>query len=116
MFGPPFPCRRSPSRRERRPRGLLADPGRHCVGDVHVRAQVVDDRLEAQAFRVQRGVVRESEEQNIDGAALNYVQVILTCVQRHKLVREGGEIAQLDGPDPAGSLLQRQLAGLVEGL
>ncbi len=40
-------------------------------------------------------VVRASENHNIDGAALNFVQVILTCVQCHKVVREGEELASL---------------------
>lgn len=34
-----------------------------------------------------------AEKQNIDGAVLNYVQVVLTCVQCHKVVREGQELA-----------------------
>lgn len=34
-------------------------------------------------------VVASADKQNIDGAALNYVQVVLTCVQCHKVVREG---------------------------
>lgn len=40
-------------------------------------------------------VVRASEDQNIDGAALNFVQVILTCVQCHKVVRDGQQIASV---------------------
>lgn len=38
-------------------------------------------------------VVASAEKQNIDGAALNYVQVVLTCVQCHKVVREGEQTA-----------------------
>ena len=39
-------------------------------------------------------IVLSAEKQNIDGAALNYVQVVLTCVQCHKIVREGEQFAQ----------------------
>lgn len=39
-------------------------------------------------------VASAAEKQNIDGAALNYVQVVLTCVQCHKVVREGEELAR----------------------
>jgi hypothetical protein len=35
-----------------------------------------------------------ADKQNIDGAALNYVQVVLTCVQCHKVVREGQQTAK----------------------
>lgn len=38
-------------------------------------------------------IASAAEKQNIDGAALNYVQVVLTCVQCHKVVREGEELA-----------------------
>ncbi len=38
-------------------------------------------------------IATAAEKQNIDGAALNYVQVVLTCVQCHKVVREGQELA-----------------------
>ncbi len=38
-------------------------------------------------------IVAAAEKQNIDGAALNYVQVVLTCVQCHKVVREGEQTA-----------------------
>jgi len=38
-------------------------------------------------------VVASADKQNIDGAALNYVQVVLTCVQCHKVVREGQQTA-----------------------
>ena len=53
-------------------------------------------------------VVRASENQNIDGAALNFVQVILTCVQCHKVVREGEELASLRELSVPG-LLERQM-------
>lgn len=57
-------------------------------------------------------VVRAADNQNIDGAALNYVQVVLTCVQCHKVVREGEEIASLEqGPGP--SLLDHEMAKLL---
>lgn len=46
------------------------------------------DRVEASAAK-----------QNIDGAALNYVQVVLTCVQCHKVVREGEAIARAASAD-----------------
>lgn len=59
-------------------------------------------------------VVRSSENENIDGAALGYVQVILTCVQCHKVVREGQEFARLEGAEVEG-LLERQIAGLAIG-
>lgn len=39
-------------------------------------------------------LVASAEKQNIDGAALNYVQVVLTCIECHKVVREGEGIAQ----------------------
>ncbi len=51
------------------------------------------DRVEASAAK-----------QNIDGAALNYVQVVLTCVQCHKVVREGETIAQAAGLGDFGLL------------
>jgi gentisate 1,2-dioxygenase len=38
-------------------------------------------------------MVAAAQKQNIDGAALNYVQVVLTCVQCHKVVREGERTA-----------------------
>lgn len=42
-------------------------------------------------------VVASADKQNIDGAALNYVQVVLTCVQCHKVVREGEQTAKAAG-------------------
>jgi ribosomal protein L22 len=39
-------------------------------------------------------IAAAAEKQNIDGAALNYVQVVLTCVQCHKVVREGEAVAR----------------------
>lgn len=53
-------------------------------------------------------VVAASENHNIDGAALNFVQVILTCVQCHKVVREGEELASVGDLNVPG-LLQRQM-------
>lgn len=49
-------------------------------------------------------VVRAAENQNIDGAALNYVQVVLTCVQCHKVVREGEQFAHEADADSWGLL------------
>lgn len=54
-------------------------------------------------------VVRAAEKQNIDGAALNYVQVVLTCVQCHKVVREGEQFAHNANRDDIG-LLERAMA------
>ncbi len=53
-------------------------------------------------------VVRASDNQNIDGAALSFVQVILTCVQCHKVVREGEELAGLP-ESSVPDLLERQM-------
>ena len=53
-------------------------------------------------------VVQASENQNIDGAALSFVQVILTCVQCHKVVREGEELARLPESSVTG-LLEHQM-------
>lgn len=53
-------------------------------------------------------LVASSENHNIDGAALNFMQVILTCVQCHKVVREGEEFADL-GELSVPGLLQRQM-------
>lgn len=58
-------------------------------------------------------LVRASENNSIDGAALNYVQVILTCVQCHKVVREGQELARLDGSQ-LEELFERQMAPVSE--
>lgn len=58
-------------------------------------------------------IVISAENQNIDGAALNYVQVVLTCVQCHKVVREGQELASLDRVEPLG-LLDRRMAALLQ--
>ena len=44
-------------------------------------------------------LVTSAEKRNIDGAALNYVQVVLTCVECHKVVREGEGIAQASNAD-----------------
>lgn len=57
-------------------------------------------------------IVTASEKQNIDNAALNYVQVVLTCIQCHKVVREGQEFAQEAGSDV--QLLQRAMALAAE--
>jgi hypothetical protein len=54
-------------------------------------------------------IVLSAEKQNIDGAALNYVQVVLTCVQCHKIVREGEQFAQQAG-SPRLDLLERAMA------
>jgi len=61
-------------------------------------------------FRASLGrLVRAAEGVSIDGAALNYMQVILTCVQCHKVVREGEGLARLDDSALEG-LLEQQLA------
>jgi len=52
-------------------------------------------------------IVRSAEDRNVDGAALNYVQVVLTCVQCHKIVREGEQIVSNDD-----SATRRILEGL----
>lgn len=54
-------------------------------------------------------IVLSAEKQNIDSAALNYVQVVLTCVQCHKVVREGEQFAQQAGSEDM-DLLQRAMA------
>lgn len=47
-------------------------------------------------------VVQAANNHNIDGAALNFVQVILTCVQCHNVVREGQALASIsDSSIPA---------------
>jgi hypothetical protein len=49
-------------------------------------------------FRAALGrIAAAAEKQNIDGASLNYVQVVLTCIQCHKIVREGEQMAQQAG-------------------
>jgi hypothetical protein len=58
-------------------------------------------------------IVIAAEKQNIDGASLNYVQVVLTCIQCHKVVREGEELAHQAGSDDFG-LLDRALALAAE--
>ena len=56
-----------------------------------------------------------AENQNIDGAALNYVQMILTCVQCHKVVREGQEIAaSFQGAEPG--VFEREVLALLTPL
>lgn len=57
-------------------------------------------------------IVSSAEDQNIDAAALNYVQVVLTCVQCHKVVREGQELASLEDADAIG-LLEQQMTALI---
>lgn len=49
-------------------------------------------------------LIASSEKQNIDGAALNYVQVVLTCIECHKVVREGESIARDGDVDVLGLL------------
>lgn len=49
-------------------------------------------------------IATAAEKQNIDGAALNYVQVVLTCVQCHKVVREGEALASETGLSDLGLL------------
>lgn len=44
-------------------------------------------------------IAASADKQNIDGAALNYVQVVLTCVQCHKVVRGVETVAQADDAD-----------------
>ncbi len=56
-------------------------------------------------------VVRGAENQNIDGAALNYVQMVLTCVQCHKVVREGEQFAYEAGGTAWGLLDKGVAAG-----
>jgi hypothetical protein len=55
-------------------------------------------------------IILAAERQNIDSAALNYVQVVLTCVQCHKIVREGQELALDAGGGSDSDLLERALA------
>lgn len=49
-------------------------------------------------------IVIAAGKQNIDGAALNYVQVVLTCVQCHKSVRDGEALARGADFDDLGLL------------
>jgi len=39
-------------------------------------------------------VIAAAQKRNIDGAALNYVEVVLTCIDCHKAVREGQDLAR----------------------
>ena len=54
-------------------------------------------------------IIGAAEKQNIDDAALNYVQVVLNCVQCHKVVREGQALALAPGAADDG-LLERAMA------
>jgi hypothetical protein len=38
--------------------------------------------------RIADGLVKKAQEKNLDGAALSYVELTLTCVRCHKHVRE----------------------------
>jgi len=46
-------------------------------------------------------IVIKAKEKNLDGAALAYVQLTMTCVRCHEYVREVRE-AKWDGPIPGG--------------
>jgi hypothetical protein len=51
-------------------------------------------------FRRNAGdLVQKAKEKNLDGAALAYVDLTLTCVKCHKYVRESRKV-QFDLPDP----------------
>jgi len=54
-------------------------------------------------------LVSAAEKQNIDSASLNYVQMVLTCIQCHKVVREGEHLAQQAGSGDL-DLLDRAMA------
>ncbi|MBI1783661.1 hypothetical protein HYR69_00830 [Candidatus Sumerlaeota bacterium] len=43
-------------------------------------------------------VVKMAEEKNLDGATLSYMQVVMSCVECHKLVRGQEETASADHP------------------
>ena len=61
-------------------------------------------------FRAALGrIITAAEKQNIDAASINYVQVVLTCIQCHEVVREGQELAQQADKNGLG-LLDRAMA------
>lgn len=58
-------------------------------------------------------VITAAEKRNVDNAALGYVEVVLTCVRCHEIVRKGEAIARGTDPGDFGLLSlksQNQLA------
>lgn len=45
------------------------------------------NQLSAEFRRVARSLAKEAEKKNIDGAALTYVQLTMSCVECHKFTR-----------------------------
>ena len=55
-----------------------------------VRGNTSEYRAQLQVFQnANQQLMRMAEKENLDGAALAYVQLTLSCVNCHKLVREG---------------------------
>jgi len=54
------------------------------------------DRYSDEFVRATQKLVKKAEEKNIDGAALAYVEMTLSCVRCHQYVREHRRDARLD--------------------
>ena len=53
------------------------------------RADVPEYKAQLELFRVaNKQVIRQAEAKNLDGASLAYVQLTLSCVQCHKVIRD----------------------------
>jgi hypothetical protein len=64
----------------------------NAVGQLEkwVRANTPEYRTQLKLFQYANGqLIRMADDENLDGAALAFVQLTLSCVNRHKLVRDG---------------------------
>src|SRR6516165_1501127 len=71
------------------------------------------DELISNQFRDNAGdLIKKAKDKNLDGAALAYVDLTLTCVKCHKYVRE--ERGALRDSAPAGIRLEQRVASRLE--
>jgi hypothetical protein len=62
------------------------------------------ERHSADFIRATENLVKKAKEKNMDGAALAYVEVTLSCVRCHQFVREHRREARLPG-SPDGTMM-----------
>lgn len=57
-----------------------------------VRGNTPEYKRQLAAFRsANRNLIRLSQDQDLDGAALSFMQLTMTCVQCHKMIRDTAE-------------------------
>jgi hypothetical protein len=61
-----------------------------------VRADLPDYKARLHAFEhANDAIVRAAQDKNLDGVAIAYSQITISCVQCHKIVREGEGMSQV---------------------